>query len=668
MADVNIEEANKIRVAMGLKPLPVPGAGPVFKSADDGEPGEEQRSTLETREAAAGDNWLQLQKEAADKEARQKRKEAAKKAREAAEREKKLVGIGLADLDDDLDTRSWLKQQKKRQRGLEEKRLEEEEAAKRQKRAEYTAQDLAGVQVGHELGEFDNGDEQILTLKDQMIGDESEEDELENADLREKAKLQERLELKKKKPVYNPLDDDGTGQKSILSHYDEEIDGKKRQRFTLDGFGNTVEQAQRSADTAASKAKGVYINLDILDELKPTSDYLDISEIKVKKPKKSKKTKTSRKKADDEDDMFGNVPSARGTTNGDGSGENGVSAAPKAVQKKPKREDINFFDDDDLQASLARSRNQALKQRQKMRPEDLARQLREEESNEMDGVEEDTGTDGLLVGGTSDFVSSLALHNDEDDRPKPKREPSRDQSGKPELQADTAMADSADEDEDMQDSYGAAAEAEDRIKREQSASAQHEISATGLEEEKTLGSGLAATMKLLRDRGQLKDTDAHDVNSKFIEQQRFLADRKKREDELERRARQQRERDRASGRFNNLSKQEQEEYNRKMNTQRENQESRELANLFNRDYQPNFEIKYVDEHGRHMNQKEAFKHQSHKFHGKTSGKAKTEKKLKKIAEEKKVLAMGVVDSSSNSMNAAMGDKAKKSKQAGIRIQ
>jgi U4/U6.U5 tri-snRNP-associated protein 1 len=69
MADaLSIEQNNKIRVALGLKPLPVPGAdpaaGPVFKESQDSSDDEEPGSTLESREAQGFQNWQKLQDEA----------------------------------------------------------------------------------------------------------------------------------------------------------------------------------------------------------------------------------------------------------------------------------------------------------------------------------------------------------------------------------------------------------------------------------------------------------------------------------------------------------------------------------------------------------------------------------------------------------------------------
>ena len=56
-------------------------------------------------------------------------------------------------------------------------------------------------------------------------------------------------------------------------------------------------------------------------------------------------------------------------------------------------------------------------------------------------------------------------------------------------------------------------------------------------------------------------------------------------------------------------------------------------------YTPDVNIVYHDEFGREMTAKEAWKALSHRFHGKGSGKMRTEKRLKKIAEEKKMQAM-----------------------------
>jgi U4/U6.U5 tri-snRNP-associated protein 1 len=381
MADaISIEEANRIRASLGMKPLPVPGAaGPVFKDAPAAPP-EEVGSTLESRQAEGYDNYRKIQEAEEAKRKREAKAEAVKKARDAAKRFSKLEGKGLGDADeDDVDTRSWLTKQKKRQKEIEKARKKEQELAEAETAAEYTAKDLAGVKVGHKIDTFQEGEVQVLTLKDTTIEENEEEgDELENLDLREREKLNEKLELKKKKPVYNPNDVDEAGEKSILAHYDEEIDGKKGKRFTLDGMGSTAEASREGVSSQKMKPK--VFSLDILSKCKvitpfldlsltacsedePNSDYLDISEIKMKKPKK-KKAKSTRQRVVDEDDIFPEVAAA------DTSQANGNAMdvdQPAVTTKKRTFDDISFVDDEDLQASLATQRRNALKKRQKLR-------------------------------------------------------------------------------------------------------------------------------------------------------------------------------------------------------------------------------------------------------------------------------------------------------------
>ena len=277
MADsISIEETNRIRVAIGLKPLPVPGgsnSGPIFKAAGPQDDDEDKGSTLESRQGAAYDNWKTLQDEASAKATRQVKNEAVKKARDAARRFAKLEGKGLGEVEsenEDLDTRTWLARQKKRQRKVEQARRLEKELAEREQAntADYTAKDLAGVKVAHEIDAFEEGGgEQILTLKDTTIEENEEEgDELENVDLKERERLTEKLELKKKKPVYDPNDQDDGEERSILAQYDEEIEGSKKKgkkRFTLDGQGMTAEEREAMKEEASGRLKAKPISLDV---------------------------------------------------------------------------------------------------------------------------------------------------------------------------------------------------------------------------------------------------------------------------------------------------------------------------------------------------------------------------------------------------------------------
>jgi len=145
---------------------------------------------------------------------------------------------------------------------------------------------------------------------------------------------------------------------------------------------------------------------------------------------------------------------------------------------------------------------------------------------------------------------------------------------------------------------------------------------------------MAATLHILRQQGLLQTatTEKMDREQTQISRDAWLAEYRHRLA--------QRELDRLRSRNASNSKdQAQREWE---NRQREAAEARESMELF-ANYRPDVEIKYHDEDGRVLTTKEAWKALSHKFHGKGSGRMKTEKRLKRIAEEKKRDAMSSGD-------------------------
>jgi U4/U6.U5 tri-snRNP-associated protein 1 len=669
MDSFSIEETNKIRAAIGLKPLPVPGSGPTFKAPKpEGHSEEEDAgSTLESRQAQGYDNWKKLQNDADAKAQREAKNEAIKKARDAARKYSKLEGKGLGEADEttELDTKTWLLQQKKRQKKIERERLQrlEKELAEREQVPEHTAADLAGVKVGHELESFEVGGEQILTLKDSTIDQNEEEgDELENFEMREREALKERLEFQKKKPVYNPNEVDEDGDKSLLKQYDETIDGKKRKLFTLDGQGTSGERRNAMDHIAGEESKFQSISLGILNDV-PVSDYAVATEPKIRKPKKNKPKSTRKRPADDDDtfDTSGSILPLDGNKM-----EVDSAHDTRQIPHMTNLDNVSFVDDDDLQASLAVQRRAAL-QRKKRKPEDIARQLRAEASTP--GLNDRNGVDlegvGLVIDETSEFIANLQRPTEED---KPRSGSSKDVKPK---STGVSNQKNDNQDVDMDQSYSDIDESEEvegRLKRENSTPAAPALSGTGLDEEFTLNKGVGAALSLLTQRGLMQPSHDGDLNALHRERQRFLAEKQRREAEAERKARLQRERDRASGKLDRMSARDREEYARWENKQRDQQESRQTLELFNREYKPDVQLKYTDQFGRALDPKEAFKELSHQFHGKGSGKQKTEKLLKKIADDKRRMAMSSLDSSqATGMNNAMGATAKKNRQAGVRL-
>lgn len=672
MADLSIDEANKIRLSMGLPALPGGSVstaqdGLVFKPAKENDDSDDEpASTIDTRQAAAHDNWLKLNAEQEAKKKREERAAAIKRERERAARTAILEGKGLADDDNADDDMAWLKGSKKRQKKILKAEQMQKELEERERQAreamQYTENDLAGVKVGHEVDQFDDGEDQILVLKDTAV-DADDDDELEAVALKERERLQERLDSKKRKRAYDPTDEDG--KNSILAQYDEEIEGKKGKAFTLDGKGRTVEDVHAAA-TKAAQPKRVAISLDLLQDDAPANDYLDPSEIKMKKPKKKKSKKAKRERIEEDEEMM----TASAEQPADDMELDGVETAiPKPKNKSVF--DESFIDDDDLQANLAAQRRKALRKRNKMRPEDIARQLREEASAPQtpDVLEttEDGDGDGLVIDETTEFVQNLGANADDE-----QEEARRRRRKSSHVSEGIKTEHPADEDGDinMNQSYAEAAEAEDARERSESRAKSVENLDTGLEAEKTVDGGMGATLALLRQRGLVAaETDASTRNALYRDRQKFLADKQRAEADAERARKMARERERNSARWNTMTPREREDWARKQNTNADVSESRKLAEIFNKEYKPNVELSYVDEHGRQMNQKEAFKQLSHQFHGKGSGNTKTKKHLDKVAQEKKKMAESSLEvTRAGGVGSAHDQQAKKLKTAGVRLQ
>ncbi|CAK7272174.1 hypothetical protein SEPCBS57363_004998 [Sporothrix epigloea] len=716
----SLEEANRLRESMGLKPLPIPGRDPKSNDSDDDddkdeEDDEDPLATLDGRHAAAYDNYKKMQDAELAKRRREEKAAAVKRAREQAQRHTVLEGKSLGDLDNDVggaegDAKAWLRGQKKRQKKItktEEKQLADEaaaaEKARRQRRRAAGAADddddddnQGGLKVGHDMAALlDNGD-QILTLKDAgVLGSDGEGDELENLGLREEEELQERLKLKKKRPLYDPLNDDENSD-TILGQYDEEIFGKKRKHFTLDpnailgleGSSSSKPGAPSTNAAAVSKAQQQVGIDDILNGM-PSSDYLDASEIKIKRSKKksSKKKKTRTRGGDDDEGLF---PLATGNdekNNGEAEGEDatmdvddGAAVAGDLASKRRKRramdtEDL-FRDDDDLQASLAVQRREALKKRKRLRPEDLAKQLREASAasdGEVEGKSEngENGENGdvapavvgLVIDETAEFISNLKRHEDrEDDAPRPRK------------QAPTSSLTAMEESDDNEDVEMNEKDADDEDGEIRLHEGRSNHGPGGLEAEKKIGQGMGATLSILRERGILEVEDKEEDeggaqrNARMRAHQQFVTEKRVQLAKMDEEARRRREQDRTSGPMSRMTVREREEYARKQNAQREFQTSRMLQDMFNKSYTPNFKLEYIDEHGRELNQKEAFRALSHGFHGKASGSGKTDKMLKKIDAEKRHMAEGILDASQNvGMSSATAQQLKKRKEAGIRL-
>ncbi|RCH94847.1 hypothetical protein CU098_009547, partial [Rhizopus stolonifer] len=515
----------------------------------------------------------------------------------------KLQGKGLGEASDDEDdsTLNWVKRSRTKERdmaSLRARAIEEMDEVFQ----DYDATHLSGMKVAHAMSEFDDVGETILTLKDKGILDEDEaEDELTNVNMEDKEKLKKNLENKKKKPGYNPYDDDqfnGTKQ-SILPQYEEEEDNE--------GFviGNSGSVATKEKNEAAEKS--------VSEKLKEQSlSYEKMQEIK---------------------DYY----------------------TQEEMNATSHEEDANFVDDDDLQEALSRSRRVANKQKtkllKKMTPEEIAKQIKEEEANQMKIEESDES--GLILSETSEFVSALGTNMPTFVTKEPQRtkkepevdvkkeviyEESTEEASLKQVSEDTVMADiKEEEDEPMLD-----------VKEE---STYEEVKEEPIIEEPLVNGGLAATLALLNQKGMIaKPTEEQVRRDKIAAGQiRWQNDQRKKEHRRALEEKKEKERRRDHGRGRDYDRDRMRELERERERERDIEEGirmREIEAAM-QDYKPEVNLEYTDNKGRILKTAEAFRFMSHQFHGKTSGKTKTEKRMRRIEEERRLNMMSSTDTPLN---------------------
>ena len=202
----------------------------------------------------------------------------------------------LADEDDDEDAAEWYSKMKRIQ--------EEKELAKKQaklleemdqefdsnvevkKKRSYTNKDLKGLAIGHKADSFKEGHQIVLTLRDNDVLND-DEDVLENVNMLDDEKAAKNVDNKHKKPDYKPYDDDEFDEfgilkkSSLLSKYDEEIEGPKKDVFRI---GRTAQDNKEIVKMKLEQQGKVTLQLP---ELKVASEYYTPTEmLKFKKPKR----------------------------------------------------------------------------------------------------------------------------------------------------------------------------------------------------------------------------------------------------------------------------------------------------------------------------------------------------------------------------------------------
>lgn len=621
---LSIEETNKLRLKLGLKPLEV--GSTETKKPDDSESKED---SAEPNLKKIKDDWGEFYHKPAgtfnEKNQLEKMRDKLKEKREKRKIDSKLSRVKtLGDSDSGDDLSSWVNKSRK----LEELKKEAQRKAKMLeemdeeishgdiserdfasiKKKSYKDRDLRGLKVEHDLSSFSEDRVVILTLKDQdVLNDEG--DTLVNVNMIDDERYKKNVENKKQNPNtygYNVYEDemDEFGNplnRAILKKYDEEIDGSQKTSFVLGHTREIQEEEKRRA--AEIKAKLQHKTLESLntEPLKIASDYLTESELtKFKKPKKKIKKIRQKLRADDLLDMVGEVDSQvnLGSRNRNKLLDTDDTPAYKEDLSRVKLDE----EEDDLEQVLSKARR--LKQKESIIRKEIPMQnivvkteIKEESDSDEESKQKLKDSGFITFNQTAEFCRTLG------DIPTYGMAGNREDNEAEIMDFDNLEEDLNDNGVDGEHGQWNAVDPDEQQDHEMDGSDVEEVAI--LDEEPDVASGVAAALQLAMSKGYLEKEDSNrPSNTRFahLQAKHYSIEDKAHEgdDKYSRR-------DRYSG---------------------------PLMDFKEKDsFKPNVKLEYIDDNGHILNAKEAFRYLSHKFHGKGPGKNKVEKRLKKSEQE-----------------------------------
>ncbi|KAM8969488.1 U4/U6.U5 tri-snRNP-associated protein 1 isoform 2-T2 [Sarcophilus harrisii] len=640
-SSLSIEETNKLRAKLGLKPLEVNAV----------------------KKEAAGTKEEPVLADVINPLALRQREELREKL--AAAKEKRLLNQKLGKIkslgDDDPwldDTAAWIEKSRRlqKEKDLAEKRaklleemdqefgvstLVEEEFGQRRK-DQYSARDLQGLTVEHAVDSFREGETMILTLKDKGVLQE-EEDVLVNVNLLDKERAEKNVELRKKKPDYRPYAEDESVDdmavfkpRSILAKYDEELEGERPHSFRLDRSGAADGARERELEEIRANLRQQAQSLTMTGP-RLASEYLTPQEMVTFKKTKRRVRKIRKKEKEvvvRADDL---LPLGNETSEGDfgsrlrGRGRRRVPEAEDEVSGDPEREapsqlpqsddtrvenmDISddeegaqvtgspeILEEDEVEAELQKQleKGRRLRQLQQLRDSgekviEIVKKLETRRNREEDEDPERKGA--IVFNATSEFCRTLGeiptygLAGNRED-----------QEELMDFERDEERSANGGSESDGEENIGWSTVNLDEEKQQQDFSA---ASTTILDEEPIVNRGLAAALLLCQNKGLLETTVQKVARvkapNKSLPSAVYCIEDKMAIDD---------------------------KYSRREEYRGFTQDFKEKDG-----YKPDVKIEYVDETGRKLTPKEAFRQLSHRFHGKGSGKMKTERRMKKLDEE-----------------------------------
>ncbi|XP_010256356.1 PREDICTED: SART-1 family protein DOT2 [Nelumbo nucifera] len=494
--------------------------------------------------------------------------------------------------------------------------------------ARHTSKDLAGVKILHGIDKVIEGGAVVLTLKDQNIlanDDVNEEaDVLENVEIGEQKQRDAAYKAAKKKTgIYeDKFSGEDGAQKKILPQYDDPVEDEG---LVLDESGRFAGEAEKKLEELRKRLQGVSASNhfeDLNSSAKITSDFYTHEEmLQFKKPKKKK---SLRKKVKLDLDALEAEAISAGFGVGDlGSRKDGQRQATKEQQERSEAEmrsnayqsafakaeeasktlrqeqtltvqveenESPVFGDDeeDLYKSLEKARKLALKTQNEaaasgpqavaLLASTVSNQPKDEENltsgepqeNKVVFTEMEEFVWGLQLNEEARKLESEDVFMDEDNVPKASDQEIKDEAG------------GWTEVNDIDENEHPVEEEKEEVVPDETI---HEVA---------IGKGLSGALKLLKERGTLKET---------VDWGGRNMDKKK----------------------------------------------SKLVGIYDDGGPKEIRIERTDEFGRIMTPKEAFRVISHKFHGKGPGKMKQEKRMKQYQEELKLKQMKNSDTPSQSM-------------------
>nr|XP_019547252.2 U4/U6.U5 tri-snRNP-associated protein 1 isoform X1 [Aedes albopictus] len=670
---LSIEETNKLRAKLGLKPLevgPSSGASAATESSS-------QRDEDAPKDAKTGKAYEKIKddlgefyhKPASSLTAKTKEEKIREKLKERKEKraiEDKLKKVQTLGEDEEMDDlKSWairtrdkhrLKQEAEQRAKLLDQLDEEfgvgdlvDQEVRESRREAYKDRDLRGLRVEHDVESFTEGRHVILTLKDADVLDEEAGDTLVNVNMVDDERYKKNVENRKQNPnsygydVYSQDDVDEFGmpkERDVLGKYNEEIGGQKKSSFTIGS--NAEHEAFEKRKQMEIRAKLQNKKLEALDTLPLTlaSEFFTETEMaSFKKPKKKVRKIRQKLKADD---LLNSIPEA--SSSQDLGSRSSRRPAPTSTetesQFRNRRKDLLLTDDtavpqedlsnvrieeddEDLQAVLSKARR--LKQKEAIITKALPidpDQVKQEIKAEMDSDEEESNYDtrtrdgAILLNATAEFCRTLG------DIPTYGLAGNRDEDVNDMMDFEQGSDREPDEmdDHDVAGTWNSVNTEQEQEDLGGTIAPVDDIAI--LDEEPDVASSVAGALQLAQSKGYLEREESNrPSNARFahLQAQNYSIEDKNYGDEDK-----YSRRDRFSGPIMDFKEKD--------------------------TFKPNVKLEYIDDNGHLLTPKEAFRYLSHKFHGKGPGKNKVEKRLKKNEQEGLMKKMSSTDTPLGTLN------------------